>query len=112
MVHQHSKLTLDTMLEAEGITLSPAKGYSNKVAGPRKKAASGAAGNTSVSSGASLVTSVSSSPFLEPTCKICQLEFKSEVQSKRHYLHHFRKVFQVRKCCNSFVARSPGGTAL
>ena len=87
LVNLHSKLTLEPMLEAEGISLPPRTPNQNpfkKKPGPRSK--------TSPHAAAAVQTT---SPFREPACKLCQLAFKSEVHAKRHYLHHFRKVFQV-----------------
>jgi hypothetical protein len=84
LVNLHSKLTLEPMLEAEGIALPPRTPNTNplnKKPGPRSKTSPAAVKTTS--------------PFREPACKLCQLAFKSEVHAKRHYLHHFRKVFQV-----------------
>ena len=87
LTRQHSKLTLDAMLEADGIKLPRAKS-------PLKKCTPPPAGPKSVTRPAAMPPP-SEAIFLEPVCKLCQMDIKSALQSKRHYLHHFRKIFQV-----------------
>jgi hypothetical protein len=84
LAKEHSKLTLETWLEEEGISLPRAKSPNKRIKSPKK----GRVGRPASALPSEAV-------FLEPTCKLCQMEMKSVLHSKRHYLHHFRKIFMV-----------------
>jgi hypothetical protein len=91
LAKEHSRLTLEAWLEEEGITL-PRRKMSRS---PKKvKPAPRAIGP-------------SEAVFLEPACKLCQMELKSAMNSKRHYLHHFRKIFQVNLCSENLFIPNP-----